>query len=70
MIESWDRAQGWLYSDTPEGVTGNAPIYSLVETAKVIGQDLIHGCVIYWSSCRMHDYEALLPWNCSREKPQ
>ena len=29
-----DRAQGWLFSDTPKGATASAQIYSLVETAK------------------------------------
>ncbi|CAG8872058.1 hypothetical protein PS861_04571 [Pseudomonas fluorescens] len=31
--------KAWLFSDTPEGATASAEIYSLVETAKVNGQE-------------------------------
>ncbi|MDD2116157.1 transposase, partial [Pseudomonas asiatica] len=31
--------KAWLFSDTPKGATASAQIYSLVETAKVNGQE-------------------------------
>ncbi|MBS4086642.1 transposase domain-containing protein, partial [Pseudomonas rustica] len=51
-------------SDTVNGATASAKIYSLVETAKVNGQEpytwLPHASSVA-------DYEALLPWNCLPE---
>lgn len=31
--------KNWLFSDTPKGATASAQIYSLIETAKVNGQE-------------------------------
>lgn len=31
--------KAWLFSDTPKGATASAQIYSLVETAKIKGQE-------------------------------
>ena len=66
--------KAWLSSDTPEGATASARIYSLVETAKFHYQEpytwLRHVLqrLRIWQS--VAGYEALLPWNCSPEMPR
>ena len=64
----------WLFSDTPKGATASAKIYSLVETAKVNGQEpytwLRHVLEQLPHASSVEDYEALLPWNCSPEMPR
>jgi hypothetical protein len=45
--------KAWLFSDMPKGATASAQIYSLVETAKVNGQEPYGGCATYWSDCHM-----------------
>ena len=63
--------KAWLFSDTPKGATASAQIYSLVETAKVNGQEpytwLRHVLEQLPHAKSVADYEALLPWNCSPE---
>ncbi|MGW8461566.1 IS66 family transposase [Pseudomonas sp. CLCA07] len=63
--------KAWLFSDTPKGATASAQIYSLVETAKVNGQEpytwLRHVLERLSYAQSMADYEALLPWNCLPE---
>ena len=63
--------KAWLFSDTPKGATASAQIYSLVETAKVNGQEpytwLRHVLEQLPHAQSVADYEALLPWNCSPE---
>lgn len=63
-----------LFSDTPKGATASAQIYSLVETAKVNGQEpytwLRHVLERLPHAQSVADYEALLPWNCSPETPR
>lgn len=60
--------------DTPKGATASAQIYSLVETAKVNGQEpytwLRHVLERLPHAQSVADYEALLPWNCSPEMPR
>lgn len=46
------RRKNWLFSDTPKGATASAQLYSLVETAKVNGQEPrakspMHGCATH-----------------------
>ncbi|MEE4159718.1 IS66 family transposase, partial [Pseudomonas viridiflava] len=66
--------KAWLFSDTVNGATASAKIYSLVETAKVNGQEpytwLRHVLERLPQAQSVEDYEALLPWNCSPEMPQ
>ena len=54
--------------NTPKGATASAQLYSLAETAKANGQEpyewLRHALERLVTS--VEDYEALLPWNCSR----
>ena len=66
--------KAWPFSDTPNGATASAQIYSLVETAKVNGQEpytwLRHVLERLPHASSVEDYEALLPWNCSSEMPR
>jgi transposase len=66
--------KAWLFSDTPKGATASAQIYSLVETAKVNGQEpytwLRHVLERLPQATSVEDFEALLPWNCSPEMPR
>ena len=66
--------KAWLFSDTPKGATASAQIYSLVETAKVNGQEpytwLRHVLERLPHAQSVADYEALLPWSCSPEIPR
>jgi transposase len=63
--------KAWLFSDTPKGAVASAQIYSLVETAKANSQEpyawLRHVLERLTHAQSVADYEALLPWNCSRE---
>ena len=63
----------WLFSDTVNSASASAKIYSLVETAKINGQEhdtwLCH-VLERLPQAYSADYEALLPWNCSPEMPQ
>ncbi|WP_323616557.1 transposase domain-containing protein, partial [Pseudomonas putida] len=56
------------------GASASAKIYSLVETAKVNGQEpytwLRHVLERLPYASSVADYEALLPWNCSPEMPR
>uniref|UniRef100_UPI0013D9B93B IS66 family transposase n=1 Tax=Pseudomonas viridiflava TaxID=33069 RepID=UPI0013D9B93B len=66
--------KAWLFSDTPKGAAASAQIYSLVETAKLNGQEpymwLRHVLERLPHAASVEDYEALLPWNCSPEMPR
>jgi hypothetical protein len=66
--------KAWLFSYTPNGATATAQIYSLVETAKVNGQEpyawLRHVLERLLHASSVEDYEALLPWNGSPEMPR
>lgn len=61
--------KNWLFSDTPQGATVSAQIYSLIETAKANGQEpyaWLRQVLERLPSARsVEDYEALLPWNCA-----
>ena len=56
------------------GLPASAQIYSLVETAKVNGQEpytwLRHVLERLPHAQSVEDFEALLPWNCSPEIPR
>ena len=64
----------WLFSDTVNGASASAKIYSLVETAKINGQEpytwLRHILERLPHASSVADYEALLPSNCSSEMPR
>lgn len=66
--------KAWLFSDTVNGASASAKIYSLVETAKINGQEpytwLRHVLERLRHASSVTDYEALLPWNCSPEMPR
>jgi transposase len=66
--------KAWLFSGTPKGAAASAQLYSLVETAKINGQEpytwLRHVLERLPHAQSAADYEALLPWNCSPETPQ
>ncbi len=66
--------KAWLFSDIVNGAAASAKIYSLVETAKVNGQEpytwLRHVLERLPYASTVEDYEALLPWNCSPEMPR
>lgn len=59
--------KAWLFSDTPKGAKASAQVYSLVETAKINGQEpyawLRHVLERLPHAQSVADYEALLPWN-------
>jgi len=61
--------KNWMFSDTPQGATASAQIYSLIETAKANGREpyawLRHVLERLMAARSVEDYEALLPWNCS-----
>lgn len=65
------RRKAWLFSYTVNGAAASAKIYSLIETAKVNGQEpytwLRHVLERLPQASSLEDYEALLPWNCSPE---
>ncbi|WP_160171635.1 transposase domain-containing protein [Pseudomonas sp. GM41(2012)] len=71
---SLTRRKAWQFSDTTNGATASAQIYSLVETAKVNVQEpytwLRHVLERLPQASSVEDYEALLPWNCSPEIPR
>ncbi|RMP00057.1 Transposase IS66 [Pseudomonas amygdali pv. morsprunorum] len=58
--------KAWLFSDTSKGATASAQIHSLVETAKLNGQEPY----TWLFAASVEAYEALLPSNCSREMPR
>lgn len=66
--------KAWLFSDTVNGAAASAKIYSLVETAKLNGQEpytwLRHVLERLHQASSLEDYEALLPWSCSPEMPR
>lgn len=66
--------KAWVFSDTPKGAAASAQHYSLVETAKINGQEpytwLRHVLERLPHAQSVADYEALLPWNCSPEMPR
>ncbi|MEE4904512.1 transposase domain-containing protein, partial [Pseudomonas alliivorans] len=66
--------KAWLFSDTVNGASASAKIYSLVESAKVNGQEpytwLRHVLERLPHAASVEDYEALLPWNCSPQMPR
>ena len=66
--------KAWLFRHTVNGAAASAKIYSLVETAKVNGQEpytwLRHVLERLPYASTVEDYEALLPWNCSPEMPR
>ncbi|CAI3797080.1 IS66 family transposase ISPpu15 [Pseudomonas sp. MM221] len=66
--------KAWLFSDMPNGATASTQIYSLVETAKIGGQEhytwLRHVLERLPRASSAADYEVLLPWKCSPEMPR
>jgi transposase len=66
--------KNWLFSDTPKGPTASAQLYSLVETAKVNGQEpyawLPHALERLPQASSVEDFAALLPWNCTPQIPR
>ncbi|KPY04209.1 Transposase IS66 [Pseudomonas amygdali pv. mori] len=66
--------KAWLFSDRPKGATASAQIYSLVETAKLNGQEpytrLRYVLERLPQAGSVEDYEALSPWNYSPEMPR
>ena len=67
------QLKSWL-DKTYAQVTPQSVLYSLVETAKVNGQEpytwLRHVLERLPYASSVSDYEALLPWNCSPEIPR
>ncbi|EGH26216.1 ISPpu15, transposase Orf2, partial [Pseudomonas amygdali pv. mori str. 301020] len=63
--------KAWLFSDRPKGATASAQIYSLVETAKLNGQEpytrLRYVLERLPQAGSVEDYEALSPWKYSPE---
>lgn len=63
--------KNWLFSDTPKGAMVSAQLYSLVETAKTNGQAPYawqgHALERLPQASCAEDFEALLPWNCTRK---
>ncbi|WP_426152528.1 IS66 family transposase [Pseudomonas sp. DC3000-4b1] len=60
--------KNWMFSDTPQGATASAQVYSLIETAKANGREpyawLRYVLERLAMATSVEDYEALLPWNC------
>jgi hypothetical protein len=65
--------KAWLFSDTPKGATASAQVYGLAKTAKLNGNRSItwlrHVMERLPYASSVDDYEALVPWNCSRGAP-
>ncbi|HLP10038.1 MAG TPA: IS66 family transposase [Opitutaceae bacterium] len=61
--------RNWLFSDTPDGATASARLYSLIETAKANGLEpyayLLRVFKELPAAKSLADFEALLPWNCT-----
>lgn len=65
--------KGWLFSDTVNGATASARLYSLIETCKANGVEP-HAYLTRLFERLPHlttvaDYEALLPWNVRTSTP-
>jgi transposase len=64
--------KNWLFSGTPEGAEASALLFSLIETAKANNLEpygyLRHILSRLPLAETLEDYEALLPWNISREQ--
>ena len=64
--------KNWLFSGTPEGARASALLYSLIETAKA--HKLEPWAYLQYIfehlplAATLEDYEALLPWNVTREQ--
>jgi len=60
--------KNWMFSDTPQGVTTSAQIYSLIEIAKANGREpyawLGYMLERLMAVQGIEDCEALLPWSC------
>ena len=63
--------KNWLFSGTPKGAEASALLYSLIETAKINKLEpyayLRHIFGKLPTASSLKDYEALLPWNLTRE---
>ena len=63
--------KNWLFSGTPKGAEASALLYSLIETAKMNKLEpyayLRHIFDKLPLASSLEDYEALLPWNLTRE---
>ena len=63
--------KNWLFSGTPKGAEASALLYSLIETAKMNKLEpyayLRHIFDKLPTASSLADYEALLPWNLTRE---
>ena len=59
--------KNWLFSATVKGAKASANLYSLIETAKVNGQEpytyLLHVFKELPKTKSIEEIEALLPWN-------
>ena len=64
--------KNWLFSGTPEGAEASALFYSLIETAKANKLEPYAYLRYIFDKLplaeTLEDYEALLPWNLSREQ--
>ncbi|HEB70646.1 MAG TPA: transposase [Desulfobulbus sp.] len=64
--------KNWLFSGTPEGAEASALFYSLIETAKANKLEPYAYLRYIFDklllAATLEDYEALLPWNLSREQ--
>lgn len=66
--------KAWLLGDMPKRAMTSVQIYSLVETAKINGQEpyiWLRQVLEKLPHAQLGaDYEALLPWNCTPEMPR
>lgn len=64
--------KNWLFSGTPEGAEASALLYSLIETAKANKLEpyayLRYIFEMLPLASSLEEYEALLPWNVTREQ--
>ncbi len=64
--------KNWLFSGTPEGAQASAQLYSLIETAKANKLEPYAYLRYFFKKLpvaeTLEDYEALLPWNITREQ--
>ncbi|MBF0117109.1 MAG: transposase domain-containing protein, partial [Magnetococcales bacterium] len=63
--------KNWLFSNTVQGAKASANLYSLIETAKANGLEpysyLRHVFEHIPAAQTLEEFEALLPWNLTKE---
>jgi len=66
------KRKNFLFADTPAGASASALIYSVIESAKANGQNVLEYLTVVLAqlpgATTLEEIEALLPWAMSREE--